>query len=168
VSYLEVLNLARTDELTGLMNRRAFVRTAVLEIERQARYGGEFSIMMLDLDDFKVLNDTHGHAVGDMALRHLAEAIRSNIRRADSVGRIGGDEFVVLMPNTPRAACTSICQQLRRAIAEGMTESGFTVTASIGSVTFEHPPESVDGALQAADRAMYGAKRSGGDCVVSA
>lgn len=167
-SYLMVLNLARTDDLTGLLNRRAFVRTADLEIERQARYGGEFSIMMLDLDGFKELNDTRGHTVGDMALRHLAEAIRNNIRRADSVARIGGDEFVVLMPNTPKAACASICQQLRRAIAEDMKDSGFTITASIGSVTFEEPPESVDAALHAADGAMYRAKHNGGDCVVCA
>lgn len=167
VSYLKVLNLARTDELTGLMNRRAFVRTTELEIERQARYGGEFSIMMLDLDGFKALNDTYGHFAGDIALRHLAEAIRANTRRADSVARIGGDEFVVLMPNTPRAACDAICQQLRRAVAEGMRDSGFTVTASIGGVTFEQPPESVDAALRAADQAMYRAKQNGGDCVVS-
>jgi diguanylate cyclase (GGDEF)-like protein len=167
-NYLKVLDLARTDELTALLNRRAFVRTAELEIERQARYGGEFSIMMLDLDGFKKLNDTRGHSVGDMALRNLAEAIRNNVRRADSVARIGGDEFVVLMPNTPQAACASICQQLRRAVAEGMKDSGYTVTASIGSVTFEQPPESVDAALKAADGAMYRAKHNGGDCVVSA
>lgn len=168
VSYLEVLNLARTDELTGLMNRRAFVRTAELEIERQARYGGEFSILMLDLDGFKELNDTRGHSVGDLALCHLATAIRNNIRRADSVARIGGDEFVVLMPNTPKAACVAVCQQLRCAVAESMSDSGYTVTASIGSVTFEHPPESIDAALHGADTAMYRAKEHGGDCVVSA
>jgi diguanylate cyclase (GGDEF)-like protein len=168
VNYLKVLNLARTDDLTGLMNRRAFVRTAELEIERQVRYGGEFSIMMLDLDGFKALNDTRGHSVGDLALRHLAEAIRASIRRADSVARIGGDEFVVLMPNTPRAACASICQQLRHAVAAGMKDSGYTITASIGSVTFEEPPESIDAALKAADGAMYRAKHNGGDCVVSA
>jgi diguanylate cyclase (GGDEF)-like protein len=168
VNYLKVLNLARTDDLTGLMNRRAFVRAATLEIERQARYGGEFSIMMLDLDGFKELNDTRGHMIGDMALRHLAEAIRGNIRRADSVARIGGDEFVVLMPNTPRAACASICHQLRHAVADGMNDSGYTITASIGSVTFEQPPESIDAALKAADGAMYRAKHNGGDCVVSA
>lgn len=167
-NYLMVLNLARTDDLTGLLNRRAFVRTAELEIERQARYGGEFSIMMLDLDGFKELNDTRGHTVGDLALRHLAEAIRNGIRRADSVARIGGDEFVVLMPNTPKAACASICQQLQSAVAAGMKGSGYTVTASIGSVTFEEPPESVDAALKAADGAMYRAKHNGGDCVVSA
>jgi diguanylate cyclase (GGDEF)-like protein len=168
VNYQKVLNLARTDDLTGLMNRRAFVRSVGLEIERQARYGGEFSIMMLDLDGFKALNDMHGHLVGDLALRHLAEAIRNNTRRADSVARIGGDEFVVLMPNTPKVACDSICHQLRHAVAEGMRDSGYTVTASIGSVTFEEPPESVDAALYAADKAMYDAKQGGGDRVVSA
>ena len=168
VSYLKVLNLARTDDLTGVLNRRSFVGAAELEIDRQARYGGEFSIMMLDLDGFKAVNDTYGHFAGDIALRHLAEAIRANIRRPDSVARIGGDEFVVLMPNTPSAACHAICQQLRRAVADGMRDSGFAVTASIGGVTFEHPPESVDVALRAADAAMYRAKQNGGDCVVSA
>ncbi len=167
VSYLKVLNLARTDDLTGLMNRRAFVRVAEQEIERQARYGGEFSILLLDLDGFKALNDTRGHYVGDLALRHLAEAVRNNIRRADSVARIGGDEFVVLLPNTPKAACASICQQLRRAVADGMRDSGFTITASIGGVTFEQPPESIDAAMRMADAAMYRAKHNGGDCVVS-
>jgi diguanylate cyclase (GGDEF)-like protein len=168
VNYLKVLNLARTDDLTGLMNRRAFVRAVGQEIERQARYGGEFSIIMLDLDGFKALNDEHGHLVGDLALRHLAEAIRSNTRRADSVARFGGDEFVVLMPNTPKAACDAISHQLRHAVAESMRDSGYTVTASIGSVTFEDPPESVDAALYGADEAMYRAKQGGGDCVVSA
>jgi diguanylate cyclase (GGDEF)-like protein len=167
VNYLKVLNLARTDDLTGAMNRRAFVRAAAQEIERQARYGGEFSIMMLDLDDFKGLNDKHGHHIGDQALRNLAEAIRNSTRRSDSVARIGGDEFVVLMPNTPKAACASICQQLRRAVAEGMKDSGYAVTASIGSVTFGQPPESVDVALRAADAAMYCAKHDGGDRVVN-
>jgi diguanylate cyclase (GGDEF)-like protein len=167
-SYLRTLNLARTDELTGLLNRRAFLRAAEQEIERQARYGGEFSIMLLDLDGFKSLNDEHGHFVGDLALRNLAEAIRNNIRRADSVARIGGDEFVVLMPNTPRAACAGICHQLRGAIAGGMMDSGYAITASIGSVTFEQPPESVNAALQRADEAMYRAKHNGGDRVVSA
>ncbi|MBU1236073.1 MAG: GGDEF domain-containing protein [Gammaproteobacteria bacterium] len=167
-SYLRMLDLARTDDLTGLLNRRAFVRAAALEIERQARYGGEFSIILLDLDGFKELNDTYGHFIGDAALRTLAEAIRNSTRRSDVVARIGGDEFVVLMPNTPMAACAVICGQLRSAVADGMKDSGYAITASIGSVTFEHPPESVEAALQRADEAMYRAKHNGGDCVVSA
>lgn len=167
-SYLKMLMLARTDDLTGLLNRRAFVLATGQEIERQARYGGEFSMLMLDLDGFKELNDNHGHHIGDQALRHLAEAIRSITRRSDTVARLGGDEFVVLMPNTPKAACTSICHQLRAAVAGCMTDSGHSVTASIGSVTFEQPPESVTAALREADAAMYRAKSDGGDCVVSA
>jgi diguanylate cyclase (GGDEF)-like protein len=167
-SYLRMRMLARTDDLTGLLNRRAFVLAAGQEIERQARYGGEFSMLMLDLDGFKELNDRHGHHVGDQALRHLAEAIRSSTRRSDTVARLGGDEFVVLMPNTPKAACASICHQLRMAVAGCMQDSGHSVTASIGSVTFEQPPESVTAALRETDAAMYRAKSDGGDCVVSA
>jgi diguanylate cyclase (GGDEF)-like protein len=167
-SYLQMLNLARTDDLTGLMNRRAFVRAAEQEIERQARYGGEFSLLLLDLDGFKGLNDRHGHHIGDQALRRLATALRNNTRRSDAVARLGGDEFVVLMPNTPKMACAGICHQLRKAVAGDGKEAGLSMTASIGSVTFEQPPESVDAALQAADEAMYRAKGNGGDCVVSA
>lgn len=167
-SYLQMLNLSRTDDLTGLMNRRAFVHATEQEIERQARYGGEFSILLLDLDGFKGLNDRHGHHIGDLALRRLATALHQHTRRSDSVARLGGDEFVVLMPNTPKAACENICQQLRAAIVGDGKWSGPVVTASIGSVTFEQPPESVDLALRAADEAMYRAKGNGGDCVVSA
>lgn len=167
-SYLRMVNLSRTDDLTGLMNRRAFIIATEQEIERQARYGGEFSMMMLDLDGFKSLNDTHGHVIGDHVLRNLAEAFRSNMRRSDMVARLGGDEFVVLMPNTPKTACAHICQQLRGAVAEDMRTLGHAITASIGSVTFQRPPESVAAALRLADEAMYRAKHNGGDCVVSA
>jgi diguanylate cyclase (GGDEF)-like protein len=167
-SYLRMVNLSRTDDLTGLMNRRAFIVATEQEIERQVRYGGEFSMMMLDLDGFKSLNDTHGHVIGDHVLRRLAEAFRSNTRRSDLVARIGGDEFVVLMPNTPKSACIHICDQLRHAIAMDMRTLGHAITASIGSVTFENPPESVAMALRQADEAMYRAKHNGGDCVVTA
>lgn len=166
-SYLKVVSQAGTDELTGLLNRRAFARIVRQEIERQVRYGGEFSILLLDLDGFKRLNDTRGHLVGDQALKRFADAVLEGTRRSDSVARFGGDEFVVMLPNTSAEACVRIGRQLREAIVETMVAAGYEITASIGGVTFGESPGSVDKALKLADEAMYRAKERGGDCVVT-
>lgn len=156
--HFETENLATTDWLTGLHNRRSLELIFGLEIVRQKRYGGVFSLAVLDLDHFKKLNDTRGHQFGDQALALLADVLRENTREADSIARIGGDEFVVLMPNTEAAECTLLCQQLTIKIAGRMAHAGFGITASIGHATFENAPASVLEALQIADKAMYAAK----------
>jgi diguanylate cyclase (GGDEF)-like protein len=153
--------LATTDWLTGLRNRRSFETIAELEIARQKRYGGVFSLALVDLDDFKGLNDARGHHAGDETLKLLAAVLQKHTRASDSIARLGGDEFVVLMPSTQKADCSLLCQQISRKIADRMAAVGFATTASIGCATFEQAPTSVSEALQRADEAMYFAKANG-------
>lgn len=166
VNYLATINLATTDWLTGLHNRRSFQIATDNEISRQQRYGGVFSLAMIDLDGFKLLNDSKGHQAGDTALKLVADSLKTHTRRTDVVARLGGDEFVILMPNTGSAACLRLTRQLVVVIAHHMARAGFGVTASIGSATFTEAPESATTALQRADAAMYEAKARGKGCAV--
>lgn len=165
--YFEIENLATTDWLTGLKNRQSFEFICDLEIARQKRYGGVFSLAMLDLDNFKALNDLRGHRYGDIALTLLADVLQEHTRRSDTVARLGGDEFVILMPNTRATDCGSLCQLLSAKIADSMANSGFAITASPGYATFGHAPESTSSALLHADKAMYAAKKNGKGRVAS-
>ncbi|MBI2275788.1 MAG: GGDEF domain-containing protein [Dechloromonas sp.] len=167
-NYLKVLQQSTTDPLTNLANRRAFESIANQEIARQKRYGGIFSLAVLDLDGFKEINDSKGHRTGDEALVLFAKAIRANTREADSVARIGGDEFIVLMPNMTGEVAVSLCHHLREIVAARMAEAGFAVTVSIGMATITQPPESVETVIAWADAAMYEAKKNGKNCVVCA
>lgn len=156
--FAKLRTLATTDVLTGLHNRLGFQSVAEKEITRQKRYGGVFSLAVLDLDRFKELNDTKGHAGGDLALRRLSDILRESLRQSDSIARLGGDEFVIVMPNTQEADCAGLCQQLSATIAGQMASAGFPITASIGHATFERSVASVEAALKKADDAMYAAK----------
>ena len=163
-NYLEITKLAAHDSLTGLYNRRRFESIVDLEIARVKRYGGAFSLAVIDLDNFKELNDSRGHHVGDQALNLLADILREHRRQTDTIARLGGDEFAILMPHTPRVYSHSLCQQLSETIASRMDSAMFGVTASIGHATFERAPESMSDALQIADKAMYAAKAKGKNC----
>jgi diguanylate cyclase (GGDEF)-like protein len=167
-SYLAVDRLASTDALTGLKNRRSFDFIVGVEIARQKRYGGGFCLAAIDVDDFKRLNDTHGHRAGDKALQVLADILHQSTRQSDTVARIGGDEFAILMPNTTAVDCRMICHQLSGRIAAQMTDSGFQTTASIGYSVFEEAPVSTSEALHQVDLAMYSAKAAGNGCVIDA
>ena len=160
-NHMAIMNLAATDWLTGLHNRRSFENIADLEIKRQKRYGGAFSLAVIDLDGFKALNDSRGHDIGDKALQLVADVVREHTRQSDTVARLGGDEFAVLMPNTPQPDCVAQCQHLATIISSRMTDAGFAITASIGCAPFEQPPASTSDALKEADKAMYAAKASG-------
>lgn len=160
-AYLHATNEAATDTLTGLYNRRAFMQEMETEIARQKRYAGLFSLAVLDLDGFKALNDSLGHAAGDQALTITAEVLQSCTRDSDSIARIGGDEFAILMPNTQDVDCKNRLRQLCATIETRMAAAGFAVTASIGSRTFREPPESTSKALRDADEIMYEAKIRG-------
>jgi diguanylate cyclase (GGDEF)-like protein len=160
-------DLARTDALTGVANTRSFKELAVLELERSRRYGRTFTLASLDLDRFKAVNDTLGHATGDRLLHDVAQAIRHRLRRVDIVARIGGDEFVVLLPETNAAAAAVALEHVREALQELADGYDAGVKASFGAVTFVSPPESVEEMLQLADVAMYQAKKAGGDRVES-
>ena len=161
ISYLTAADQAATDSLTGLANRRVFFAEVESEITRQRRYAGVFSLAVLDLDGFKALNDSKGHRAGDEALTLVAEVLRARARKSDSLGRIGGDEFGVLMPNTRDMDCTTMLHDLCASIAQKTAAADCPVTASIGCKTFKSPPQSSADALQQADRLMYEAKSNG-------
>jgi diguanylate cyclase (GGDEF)-like protein len=156
--FAEIEALATIDPLTGLFNRRGFDPLAQREIDRQKRYGGTFSLAVLDLDRFKELNDFQGHDAGDRALCLLGTLLMEHTRRSDVIARLGGDEFVIMMPNTVQADCSTLCRGLSATISEQMAAAGFTITASIGCATFEESPESLTVALRKADKAMFAAK----------
>lgn len=158
---------ATHDALTGLQNRRSFDNFLEAEIARQRRYGSRFSLLLVDLDRFKELNDERGHDVGDNALRLAAKALKQSTRDSDIVARFGGDEFAILLPNSSHADCSAICANIIRNIEEDMTVAGFGVTASIGSTTFDVEPDSPSRAIKKADEALYSAKARGRNQFVS-
>lgn len=158
----EVTSLSQTDPLTGLLRGVRAVELLALEIERTRRYGQPFSAAYLDVDDFKRVNDTLGHAGGDEVLRRVGAAMRDTMRATDLCARMGGDEFFVLMPETDGAAARTIIQRLQHELTESTSPiGGGRVTFSIGVITFEQPPATADDAVKAVDELMYDVKRSG-------
>ena len=154
-------SLAVTDALTGLANRRAFYVTAGTELERSRRYGHRLSLLYIDVDDFKRVNDVAGHHEGDRVLRSIAAVAQKSIRSIDVVARLGGDEFVVLLPETGSHEAGRIAGRLRTDLAGVATFSGYAITCSVGVVTYQDLPQSVDDLLRGGDAAMYKAKSAG-------
>jgi diguanylate cyclase (GGDEF)-like protein len=158
-------DLARTDPLTGVANTRSFHELAAAELERSRRYGRTFTIACLDLDHFKTVNDTLGHATGDRLLRDVGLVLRSHLRRVDVVARLGGDEFTILLPETAADPASVALEHVHVAL-ESLTEAyGPEVKASIGAVTFTAAPDSVGEMVRIADTTMYHAKARGRDRV---
>ena len=161
----ELRELATTDMLTGLPNRRAFITRLEEEHARIRRFPEQQAVvLMLDVDDFKRVNDTHGHPVGDVVLRHVAELIRGGIREVDACGRLGGEEFAVLLTGATPAAAAEFAERLRRGIAAAPASHGgldIGVTVSIGVSALAKDDDGADAALLRADRALYRAKESG-------
>jgi diguanylate cyclase (GGDEF)-like protein len=154
---------ARTDSLTGLANRRHFVEAAWLELERARRHGRPLSLLYLDCDDFKGVNDRLGHVVGDRVLSVVASTLREGVRGHDTVARLGGDEFGVLLPEIDGSGATALAERLRTRLGEALSRHALPVTLSMGVATFAAPPASVDEMILRADELMYEAKRSGKD-----
>ena len=161
----ELLVLATTDFLTGLPNRREFMARLDDEQARLQRDVGEQgAVLMLDLDHFKRVNDEYGHATGDAVLRHLAALMRDSQRKIDTLGRVGGEEFAVLLPGADMAAATAFAERLRQRIASTPLEAEgrmLSVTVSIGIAALDAADTSGDAALVRADKALYCAKRGG-------
>jgi diguanylate cyclase (GGDEF)-like protein len=157
--------LSRTDPLTGLFNKRYFRELADAEIARARRYPHPISVAYIDLDDFKAVNDEHGHDRGDELLKLSAALLRSGLRSTDVVARLGGDEFVVMLPEGEAGAGVQVVLKLRGTFREAMKDAGWPVSMSIGLVTFVRPPDSVDEMLKWADSLMYEVKREGKDDV---
>jgi diguanylate cyclase (GGDEF)-like protein len=155
-------NLSIKDDLTGLYNRRFFIESLKQEIERFRRYGNPFTLALMDIDDFKETNDTHGHIEGDRVLRDLSDMLQKSIRKTDIAGRFGGDEFALLFPETPAEQA----MQLMERIASVLRERERPIYLSIGvtecisgmDLNEEHDIETVIGR---ADRALYQVKRNG-------
>lgn len=152
---------ARTDYLTGVGNRRSFVEDAHKEIDRARRYEHPFTVIYIDVDDLKVINDRFGHDAGDELLRSLAQAIRRKLRMTDLVARLGGDEFCILLPEADPDMAELIVQRLQGIGESIMGKQGAPMPFSMGVVTFLDPPSSADEMLTLSDKVMYAAKRNG-------
>jgi diguanylate cyclase (GGDEF)-like protein len=154
---------ARTDSLTSLANRRAFVESAWVELERARRHGRPLSLLYIDCDDFKSVNDRLGHVGGDKVLAAVGATLRDAVRGHDTVARLGGDEFGVLLPEIDGPGAMALAERLRAQLRETLSGRWDRVTFSIGVATFVAPPASVDEMILRADELMYAAKRSGKD-----
>ena len=153
--------LARTDFLTGVLNTRYFRELAQMEVNRSFRYKRTFTIAFIDVDNFKTINDTFGHATGDTVLRAIATNIKMHLRKTDMVARVGGDEFVVLLTETGQQTAPIAFSKMQRALAKEMEENGWAITFSIGVLTLTAPTISVDEMLGRADQLMYVVKNNG-------
>ena len=154
---------ARIDALTGTANTRAFRETAAREIVRGRRYPSPLSVLYLDVDDFKAVNDSFGHGAGDRVLKSIGHVMACSVRASDLAARLGGDEFVVLMPETDRLAAGQVARRVREDLARVKLPDGRPLRCSIGVATLATPPADVDELIHHADELMYRAKQRGKD-----
>jgi diguanylate cyclase (GGDEF)-like protein len=166
VDYLHVkmvreASQARFDPLTGLCNRRACEERCAVEIARLRRRAGSLSVAFLDFDGLKQINDRRGHAAGDAALVHLAASAQAALRPTDLLSRVGGDEFILLLPDTDYDEAAVVIRRIQGRLAEA--DGGEPASVTAGLVTWHSPPQSIDQLFVEADALMYSAKRTGGD-----
>ncbi|MCX6059183.1 MAG: PAS domain S-box protein [Chloroflexi bacterium] len=167
---LQLEEMAMTDFQTKLYNRRYFMQRSDEECKRASRSHQPLTLLMLDIDHFKKVNDTYGHEAGDLALQHVAEIMRSSLREIDILGRMGGEEFAVLMPNTTLEDAVLLSERIRLSIAKASFDSSaqaLILTVSIGVEIFNAEMSGFDGLLRNADEALYRAKNNGRNCVVA-
>jgi diguanylate cyclase (GGDEF)-like protein len=156
---------AATDALTGLPNRRWLDEALAVQLALAQREGRPYTVLMMDLDHFKQVNDTHGHAMGDAVLRAFGQRLQGQLRRSDLCARYGGEEFVVVLTGTPAEPALEVADRLRRAVGATPLVPGVTATVSVGA-TCHRPGDDVAALLARADAALYEAKRAGRDRVV--
>ena len=169
--YRRIQDLAITDELTGLYNRRGMFEVGRREAERASRFGHPLSALLIDVDHFKLINDTYGHTIGDQVLRAFAACCRRNVREVDVVGRMGGEEFIILLPEADLTNTRKAAERLRSRIRETgfETDAGEVhLTASIGVATYTASNKDLDELYRQADEALYIAKKSGRNQVAAA
>jgi len=162
----ELERYAHVDFLTGLSSRRHFIELAELEFSRAARYDSPLSLLMMDIDFFKQINDTHGHSAGDIVLKKLAEVCGHTLRDVDLIGRIGGEEFAILLPETDKDEAIDVAERLRGELASAavpLSSGGLPLhfTVSIGLASLTTKDDNIDVLLSLADEALYAAKNSG-------
>lgn len=166
----DIYRLSTFDSLTQAFNKRFFLNALECELNRSSRHGGAVSLVLLDIDRFKQINDTHGHLAGDRILMELASVVQRNIRKEDIVARFGGEEFAVVLPETIKDGARRVCEKLR-ALVEGHAfeykDTKIPVTISLGGYTLEHVPRDadVDAMISRADAKLYEAKQAGRNCV---
>jgi diguanylate cyclase (GGDEF)-like protein len=158
-------DLARTDSLTGVLNRRAFYELASRKIVLGQRVRRPFSVIYIDLDNFKLVNDQMGHSKGDEVLKTVAGAIRFQIRVNDLIARVGGDEFVIWLTDADADSAKRITSRLQKVLLDEMQSQHLGVTFSIGVLTFLQVPESIDKIIGLTDDLMYNIKGTGKDAV---
>jgi diguanylate cyclase (GGDEF)-like protein len=166
----DVARLSMTDELTGVANRRATINALEQELARSQRTSTPFTLAMLDLDHFKQINDTHGHDAGDQVLREVTQRLKGALRQADFIGRLGGEEFLLILVGTSPDSATLALERCRRAVSataiQATEDISLTVTASFGYCTVHTDTEAdAHTLLLRADEALYTGKAAGRDCV---
>ena len=154
----EEQELARTDFLTQTVNTRHFYDLGQLEIYRARRYQHPFTLVYIDLDNFKTINDIYGHSTGDRVLQTVAKIMQKHIRTTDLVARLGGDEFAILLSETGAEWAHQFIDRIHMLLSEEMVANNWLVTFSIGVVTFKNPPPSMDELIKIADDQMYTVK----------
>lgn len=166
----ELAQLASTDALTHVYNRRHFFTQSHAEFARAKRYSRGLSVIMLDIDDFKLVNDRYGHAAGDMALVSLAECCRSIVRESDIVGRLGGEEFAVCCPEADLIGAKAIAERIRKQCEQTLLkyqEHSFCITVSLGVTQLAEGDGSLEHVMHRADRLLYNAKDQGRNCAIA-
>lgn len=160
--------LSKTDPLTELANGRYFFETVNSEIQRALRYKHPFTIVYLDVDNFKSVNDTLGHNAGDALLREISSKVNSTVRNTDTMARLGGDEFAILLPETSSDNAKGAINRIQNSLSQIKASNGTQITFSIGVITNNFRPCTFDEIIMAADGLMYEAKHSGKNAVKSA
>jgi len=161
--YQESLSQALADSLTGLLNRRSIDQLLQTELARSSRHGQQFTVMFLDIDNFKAVNDQFGHAIGDEVLRGFAKFLKSQIRGEDMAGRYGGEEFVLLLPQTTQAGINHLSNRLIKCIHNLVFPQDLHITFSAGVAEFPRDGSSAADLMRVADERMYQAKSLGKD-----
>jgi len=159
--YLDAKELSRKDSKTGALNDRAFREVLGYEIKRSRRNLTPMTVVSLDLDGFKLLNDTLGHPIGDLVLKVVVWTMQSTLREVDSIARPGGDEFALLLPETSAEKAHVVLDKLREALKDAMKTYKWEITFSIGVVTFKTPLATPDYMIEVADKRMYAVKKTG-------
>jgi diguanylate cyclase (GGDEF)-like protein len=157
--------LARVDDLTGAINRRFFFEVLQKELDRSLRYQHPLTVVYIDLDNFKAINDRFGHSVGDKVLRVVVAQSQGHLRRSDVVARLGGDEFVILLPETDQLAAKIIVSKIHRVLSGEMRKNGWLLTFSIGALTCVNASITPDELIKRADDLMYSIKKDGKNAI---
>jgi diguanylate cyclase (GGDEF)-like protein len=156
--------------LTGLENRRSLIEFAEVQLKLAQRYKSFFSIMLIDLDHFKKINDTYGHLIGDEILKNIAKILKDILRNVDHIGRFGGEECIVILPNTDLKNAVLVAEKVRDAIANfvhNIEDHNIQTTVSIGIASYHSLDDDVNQIIKRADQALYTAKSSGRNCSIT-